>query len=421
MWRLPLRAVVCCVLFSAGIPVFMEGALAASTAPSYRLHATTSSTVRAWKVEEVGSEEALAPTPNCFSVNLCIGFSSTTDGRGSIINGSTNGGKASHKLLEINGTSTDTNHLVGVTCSKAVTTCIAVGNATGTLNGHSVAGPFVVVGNVNTQSHWRTVALPTYSSVPLTEQIVKAVSCPSANECVAVGEMGTGSSLAWSTDNGGTTWQAIPSLPTNQYSDPSSLTAVACASATECIAAGSNAILYTDTGPTHFRGARTPKAWIVGQQGTNRYGGSTVPNIASIACATGSGACVAVGDLAQNNSKGNQVSYSALVATSAGGAVWASATSVPAPTRTFLVLVSCPAANTCVAGGSAEPPSGKTVGSKPVVIETGTSLRTWHDISLPNVTYGVSPEATISCGTPQFCITPVFATATRLFVLTGPA
>jgi len=148
---------------------------------------------------------------------------------------------------------------------------------------------------------------------------LRAVTCPAAQTCYAAGDNGT----VISTDDGFAHWtvRAADSNPASSTptSKPVSLSGIACASMTHCVAVGSyGTILATTDGAT----------W-------KAQASHTVETLQAVSC-TALGQCVAVGD-------------HGVILSSPDGATWAAVTS---PVEVTLDGVSCPAANLCVAVGT---------------------------------------------------------------------
>ena len=123
---------------------------------------------------------------------------------------------------------------------------------------------FMVPSGASAQSTpgW-TVQLPTSS------QLLSSISCATATSCVAVGSNGL-----VGTSDGGTTWvnQSAPG-------GPLTLSAASCSTATNCVAVGSDAIISTADGGKTWQ-AQAPPA--------------TTDNFASVSCSSSTN-CTAVG------------------------------------------------------------------------------------------------------------------------------
>lgn len=376
-----------------------------------------------WKVVHF-----VTATPYCLTTSFCLGLSRTSNGRGSTIYASQDGGKTLKEIAAITGSSTSYNYLSAISCSNAAT-CVAVGNGTGTLHGRSVADPFVSYANASTKEEWRSVALATYAGIPLTQQTVSAISCANADDCVAVGGTQQSVPLMWATTNGGATWRLITTLPKNF--SIGALRAVSCTSSTSCVALGGD-ILFTTSGPAHFAIARGPKKWTAT---TPVYSGQANPDyvnyeyFAALACLPKGGECVVVGTITPQRVSASGTyspgTSSLIIATSLNGATWTSVTSIKAPKNTVLDSISCPVAKRCVAAGVSGSSRPNDFGGTPVILETVSSLRTWSAVKirkLPTLPKDAGEIPQLSCATAAFCTVYNLSSSKSVnFDLVGPA
>ncbi len=192
----------------------------------------------------------------------------------------------------------------------------------------------------------RTVSLPA-GAVSAT---LSAVSCASAARCVAAGEYYTarGGSLLFQSWNGTAFTRMKAAVPAGMPV----LGGVSCASAANCSAVAVSGSTYPFTSfAEHWNG----KQWSVVRVAWPK--GTANPVLAAVSCAV-PGSCVAVGDF--GTTAKSVVSRAA--AASYNGRAWM-AVSVPAPPAgqsSALGSVSCVSAADCLAVGQVGPPSGLT-------------------------------------------------------------
>jgi hypothetical protein len=194
----------------------------------------------------------------------------------------------------------------------------------------------------------------TYETVPSSLQRLRAVACPSATECVAVGYDQSGNPAGATSTDGGGTWTAA-AMPGTE-----SAGAIACPTLTHCVAVGPrDSVDVTDNGGAtwtahsapaldQYAGVACPTAercLMVGQDDfsggvvISHDGGVTWPTVLSvfseltgIACPS-TNACVVVGP-------------GAAAYTHNGGSTWAAASM-----NDNLSAVSCASESECVSGG----------------------------------------------------------------------
>jgi hypothetical protein len=185
---------------------------------------------------------------------------------------------------------------------------------------------------------------------------VESVSCPSAGNCVAVGNYsdtpGSGEDQAFlltETDGAWGSAGAIPSLASLSSDGTSYVTSVSCPSAGNCGAVGT----YTD-GNTGI-----DQAFIVGESGGTWGNAQLVPGVAGINVAGGNSAaggisCPSAGNCSVTGTYANDTE--AFVATQANGA-WGTAQTMPGmdalDVGDYIVIntMSCGAAGDCTVGG----------------------------------------------------------------------
>jgi hypothetical protein len=245
----------------------------------------------------------------------------------------------------------------------------------------------------------RLTPLPTAAPGPPIASIgVTAVSCSSAQSCVAVGHNAQGAMTATSTD-GGTTWQVVPA-PTGV----THLAAVDCPTVGDCWAVGTAgrvaAILRSTDGGVSWSTVAAPA-------------GAT--SLVSVDCPTAT-SCRAVGRA------GTQP---AVVGTD-GGAGWQTESTPSAPGD--LTSISCPGPAQCAVGSGG--------GGRSAVASTGDGGATWSTQPLTGVTAGAlstgpggtpaAPLTTVTgvvCPTTTLCYALGFDAAGSTWVLTseGPS
>ena len=217
------------------------------------------------------------------------------------------------------------------------------------------------------------------------------VSCPSTQDCVAVGGgYGYGAQTFVTTD-GGTTWRVVQTLSHREFESVSCPTTLACVAVGETLHRARDvgvAEVSSDGGSTWSRvrlPRKTPRLWgvtcvstrscvAVGERGdtlTSADGGTTwrgtvAPGddeaLQSVSCGSPSH-CVAVGQGSSNDG--------VIATTSDGGATWVSSYSA----GLFLYGVSCPSAKRCVVVG--------TDGSAGLIVATSDGGTTWRNQASP--------------------------------------
>ncbi|MGH3224285.1 MAG: hypothetical protein ACRDPY_37320, partial [Streptosporangiaceae bacterium] len=292
---------------------------------------------------------------SCPSASQCVAVGNydvadqgDVDGAGLLLTGSGGSWTASQAPLPANAEPGDANAaLSGVSC-PSVSQCVAVGTYSDTAG--NTQG-LVVTGS---DASWTAEETPlpanagdspgTYVAQPF------AVSCPSASQCVAVGEykdgQGSWQGLLLTLSNGSWTAAEAP-LPDNALGSTDFLTGVSCPSAAQCVAvgeygaggAGVDGMLLTDTdGSWTAVPAPLPA--------NNAEAGNTV---SAVSCPSVS-QCVAVGNYGPSTN-----GQMGLLLTDSGGS-WtvaeaplaadgANGGEAPVP------AVSCGAVSQCVAGG----------------------------------------------------------------------
>jgi photosystem II stability/assembly factor-like uncharacterized protein len=272
------------------------------------------------------------------------------------------GGAAQPAGWSVLNTSTD-NPYLSVSCPTD-DDCVAVGES----------GPTGMNASIGATSDGGSIWIP--ESVPANVPGLTSVSCGSLTQCVAVGTgegPNEGTTAILSTRNGGTRWQeTIPS--TNVYS----LTSVSCASGSHCIAVG-NQLVGSSTSGVILGTTDGGRIWKQQAESTE------LPQLTGVSCPT-TEHCVAV---AQGLASGNT---GAIVLTVNGGKTWTiESQPVDAPTLTG---VSCGSDTVCVAvGGTFGNPSG--VGNFAIATYDGGTR--WSEVALPGSAAAIDCPSATDC------------------------
>lgn len=246
--------------------------------------------------------------------------------------------------------------LTGVSCSSA-SQCVAVGEYWDSQGGQH--GLLLTL----SKGSWRAAEAP-LPDVAAGGGWLTGVSCPSASQCVAVGEYGaagTGGVGMLLTSKDGSWKAAQAPRPANSAEAGDTVSAVSCPSVSQCVAVGNYGpstngqmgLLLTDSGGS-WKAAEAPLA----ANGVN--GG--VGGLPGVSCGA-AGQCVAVG---QYFSKSGDDYDQGLLLTDSGGSWKAAQAPLPANTQKafgtitqgWLNAVSCPPAAQCVAVGNYAATSG---------------------------------------------------------------
>ncbi len=249
--------------------------------------------------------------------------------------------------IEVPSDASGSGSLTGVACPSA-TTCLAVGG-----DGNSLG---IVDQASLTSAGWTwspaTSLLPPSSGAGT----LSAIACPSATTCVAVGTDGSEGVAATATSGAaGWTWSPEVRVDLGQASPGlGGLNAIACPSATTCVAVGSdNSDAVTTKGTADATGwTWTPEVIVT----PDASGGG---ELTGVACPSAM-ICVAVGSTIANGDVASQQTggvYSAEIATGSvtGTTVtWSPVSDVaPDPTGSdALAAVTCVSASSCVAVGA---------------------------------------------------------------------
>ena len=258
--------------------------------------------------------------------------------------------------------------------------CTAVGSYESVVGGQGVFTTFAEQWN---GSSWTIQNTPEATSSDL-----NGVSCLSATDCVAVGDVLTGVNI--NTDTlaevwNGSTWTVQPT-PTPKGATRAFLIDVDCTSATNCLAVGD----YSGkNGHDQFLLAERWDGTSWKLSGTQTPTGSTMNDFNGVSCGSAR-SCVAVG-----------TSDSSLLAESWSGGGWTQM-SIPNPsgsTGGYLGGVSCTAANSCTAAGD------YFNGSVEATLAEHWDGTSWAQQTTPNETGAtVNDLSDASCATASKCV-----------------
>jgi hypothetical protein len=199
----------------------------------------------------------------------------------------------------------------GLACAPGGGVCVLVGiTSVPTPSSGATAGTGVVLRSTDGGRTWSR------ADIPATVARVRAVSCPSADRCVGIGngpssatgpDASDGPSEALTTDDSGRTWSLLggsSELP------QSTLTSISCPSATACWAVGqtlatrSGVIVATDDAGTSWATVQLPTVLSPAQQRSTGFTHLDIESVSSVSCPEVS-TCVAIAAPA-NLALGNQ-------------------------------------------------------------------------------------------------------------------
>ena len=268
--------------------------------------------------------------------------------------------------------------LSGVSCTSRLS-CIAVGTYDGGRD--NIFSPFAEEWN---GSRWTLQATPTPPGIGPDSEF-RAISCPSADDCVAVGYDYANHPLAEHWD--GATWTVEPTGAIIGL-----FNGVSCTTATVCAAVGS---MSTPLGEQALVGTWDGTRWFV-----QAAPGTGVPSeLRGVSCAS-SRACTAVGVFYRAPPFG-----SAAVAEAWNGSVWSPVEPPVVGAGSELNGVSCSSSHACTAVGdwyATAPPEGlaKTLGER----WNGTQWTVEPTPSVRNDPGGGSYLNAVSCTTGRVCV-----------------
>jgi hypothetical protein len=214
---------------------------------------------------------------------------------------------------------------------------------------------------------------------PWVESALRAITCPSATHCVAVGWSKPHPGDVTATlieENVGTGWRVVAS-PTITTGLGSQLQSVACSTATNCVAVGNS--LDETSSPKTLILENTGKGWTIVPSPNPIAFGHELGGLSGVVCPTPT-RCISVGSYETDSGF-----FNTLVVESRGGR-W---TIVPSPNSetgdSRLSQVSCPAPTRCLAIGS-------------VTVESNGPV--W------NLTDGLAggPVSALACPGVNFCV-----------------
>jgi hypothetical protein len=285
-----------------------------------------------WSLQAVpapaGAQFALLFSVSC-AVSSCEAVGGYADSSGAFVPlGARWNGTAWHAQPAPNPARASTNYLNGVSCpSPSDCTAAGQGNGDGT--------PFTL-GERWRDGRWRLQAVP--SPIGAAENQLNGIACPATDRCMAVGTVGptrgvaSAEALQWN----GTRWsnQPIPTVP------GASLSALACASPSACMAVGGS-----DSGvlAERWNGTR----WRILPAPTPR--GAVFSGLGGISCLSPS-FCMAAGAYSTSSTPdGPAKSFTERW----NGKKWAIVPSPnpPGAVQTFLGSVSCTAPSACTTTG----------------------------------------------------------------------
>ncbi len=210
------------------------------------------------------------------------------------------------------------------------------------------------------------------TNIPANLGQLDSIACPSAVDCVAVGQTTSAVGVAIETENGGLSW-TTDSVPS---SGP--LVSVSCPAVGKCIAVGegtSGGGVIDLQSPTHdsFAAESVP---------------SGVGEVSSVSCYVASSICSAIGYPTGASAADD------IITTTHGGSSWAApiTITISGASSVALTAIQCVRNQTCTAVGSS------SAGSTFV-----WTTNTWSTYSSATYTYNVGLDS-ISCPTPAFCL-----------------
>jgi hypothetical protein len=270
--------------------------------------------------------------------------------------------------------------LAGAACPETAS-CIAVG---GYVHWESPVGSTLAY--VWNGGAWQVTT--TADAIGAETTALRGVSCPSTRHCQAVGLADTPAGLqkAFATVRSGSRWH-IQRIPSPTKAITSQLNAVACVSASKCIAVG-NYSLRAETA-TALAERWDGHRWRI-QRPAGLPKATNFANLTSVAC-TSAHDCIAVGNYWSKSGRAHPL------AEHWNGRTWQlqQARSVPKAGGTELVGVSCPAHNVCTAVGFA---NGRTVAER-------WNGQTWTLQHAKNLPHAFQTElAAVSCSSVTNCL-----------------
>ena len=356
------------LLLAAGLLLAVSlAACSASTPPSR----TTTNTVR-WNAQPLNNARIVSLTGvSCPTGNDCWAVGSASSDSGVVVATTDGGTSWSTQTLPSTVTQNPPGsrivRLSSISCPTS-NNCWAVG-ATSTSSG-------VVVATTNGGKTWRIQF--TSSGLSGTDvgglYTLNGIWCPTSSNCWSVGGTSSNSGVVIATSDGGGTWK-----PQNLPGGVSTLSSVSCSTSSQCSATGASSsrvgvvVSTTDGGATW--GLEMLPSAITQALPSGHYG------LNGVSCLTKS--CVAVGATSSNSG--------VVLSTMDGGTTW-SAPTLPGAAG-LLNGVSCPTRSDCVAVGATPSKSG-------LVIATSDGGTGWNSQTLPQglgILYGISCQTEGEC------------------------
>ncbi len=226
--------------------------------------------------------------------------------------------------------------------------CPGVGQITCISTGQSASGAVLTWAN---QANWNNVSLPTAATR------IASVACAGTVECEGVGyNLVGGVSSAVILDANPSTPSLATASTGTALTGVTSLTQIACPSATNCVAIGTTAtgaVVLTDT---------------ISSVGVDSWSAATIPSnitgLSSLVCPSAGTGCVALGTTS-SPSNGTPIVISGGFGSVGVPAVWSAPSSTSGFTLSSLSSIACPSDTGCVATGVGKIGAGA---SGPIVI-----------------------------------------------------
>jgi len=285
------------------------------------------------------------------------------------------------------------NFLNGIACASS-STCFAVGAGGGSLNEIGI----IERGN---GSSWSQVTQSFNPAPP--NSTLSAMACPSATTCFGVGQYtnraGTVVTLVERSAGAGVT--IVPS-PSRAGVPQSELAGISCVSASSCVAVGSSGLSPVRTLVEQWNGAK----WAAVSSANHSIKSPYVNLLNGVACTTADN-CFAVGTYNEGSINGT---FDTLIE-HWDGKVWSL---VSSPNRSTFGLntledVSCPSASSCFAVGQS---STDPAGTDRTLIEHWNGT-TWSTAGSPDAPGQINDNLTgVACVGTKFCVA-VGSTSTR--------
>lgn len=278
-------------------------------------------------------------------------------------------------LLKIGKPQGTAARLSSVSCTRAGP-CYAVGD-------NFSDGVEFAVAEIWNGSKWSVQQVPVTASFD--SDRLDAVSCTTATNCTAVGSYDDSGPRVLAEDFN-IRWQNVSPTPFNGVV-ATGLNAVSCASPQDCVAVGT-----FETSGSEFDSFSV--TWDGAEWNSVLMPKSKITNMAGVSCVTRTD-CIAVGNLSTGG--GHQAPLAELW----NGTGWA-IKKTPAPaglSRDFLLSVSCPASNSCMAVGVAS----KNAAKERTLAERWNGKK-WQITPTPNPAGNIIQLNSVSCSTASSCV-----------------